>query len=188
MNYHIAITNELRKTGWTSHRCRLRGINRWARVEKLKKQYYKLGFKNATCESTYTCKSADIEKADKDSYMVEQWQHAYLGARGYHAGNKEKHGTGWTEIFKVSANKLKMYRLLAIKKCKSLNWDLEALQKALKQFCLKHFNTETWAEKCYGYNPCRTSPLDSSYKYTAYDKETYYQSAYDKFMDWVYNG
>ena len=51
MNYHIAITNELRKTGWTSHRCRLRVINRWARVEILKKQYYKLGFKNATCES-----------------------------------------------------------------------------------------------------------------------------------------
>ena len=67
-NYHIAITDSLRKTGYTSNK--QRNVNgTWRRINGLKKQYASKGFPDAVLERIYT--REDISIADEETLAVE---------------------------------------------------------------------------------------------------------------------
>jgi len=134
-NYHIAITDSLRKTGYTSNK--QRNVNgTWRRINGLKKQYA------STRE--------DSSNADEETLAVEQVTHVLMGSKGLHAGNQEIHGDGWTEIFEVSREQLTGYFGKAIQVCKRLNWDIAKIVDWLEAYCTKKFGVISWSEYCYG--------------------------------------
>ena len=146
-NYHIAITDTLRKSGYTSNK--QRNVNGdWRRINGLKKQYANKGFPNAVLERIYT--REDSANADEETLAVEQVTHVLMGAKGLHAGNQETHGDGWTEIFEVSQEQLTGYFGKAIQVCKRLNWDSEKIVDWLEAYCTKKFGVISWSEHCYG--------------------------------------
>lgn len=156
MHYHIKLTENLRKAGYTGNNQRTKK-GEWKRVNGLKNQYKKLGF-NAELENVY------IREKDIETLAIEQVAHAYMGAKGLHAGNQEIHGPGWTEIFSVSQKQLQGYLGMAVKTCKKLDWNIKRIINWLLEFCWKNFGTWSWPEKCYGYPPSsRPSSLEAAY-------------------------
>ena len=146
-NYHIAITDSLRKTGYTSNK--QRNVNgTWRRINGLKKQYADKGFPDVVLERIYT--REDSSNADEETLAVEQVTHVLMGSKGLHAGNQEIHGDGWTEVFEVSAQQLLGYFGKAVQVCKSLNWDIEKIVNWLEAYCTKKIGVISWSEYCYG--------------------------------------
>ena len=171
MNYQIAVTPTLRKSGWTSHAASKGDI--WFRVENLKKQYRNLGF-DPVCEYTFTCDDTDnMLTRDRRTYLVEQLTHAMMGAKGLHGGNKKIHGTGWTELFNVSKKQLAGYRGKAVAICKRLNWNIQKIKAWLKDYCLDKFGVGSWGEKLYGKKMDRTDPTKRDYVNNNYDVNEY---------------
>ena len=112
MNYLHFIEENLIKSGWSSYTQTNGKI--WFRSEGLKKQYNDLGFKNNKVLSQYIRPLENLLKADRQTYCVEQVTHALLNRKGYHAGNKSKHGTT-TEIFNVTPRQMQSYKANALK-------------------------------------------------------------------------
>jgi hypothetical protein len=172
MNYLHFIEENLIKSGWSSHTQTNGKI--WYRSENLKKQYNALGFKDNKVLSQYVRPLENLLKADRQTYCVEQVTHALLNRKGYHAGNKSKHGTGWTEIFNVTPRQMQSYKANAIKICKRFNWNFQKITKWLRDFSLKHFGVRNVMELHYhGIKVERTNPCKPDYTNSRYNVDDY---------------
>ena len=150
MNYHIEIEPMLMKTGYTGHNQFDEDKGHWKRVHGLQKQFKKKGFENP--QLVYTWIPDDVSGSENDlrTLAVEQIQHHLMGAKGLHAGDSEKHGTRWTEIFAVTRKQLLGYLGKAVQIASRLQWNLDAIREWLTNYAQQHFGVDTWSEYLYG--------------------------------------
>tara|TARA_A100001015_G_C14711711_1_gene602334 strand:+ start:67 stop:543 length:477 start_codon:yes stop_codon:yes gene_type:complete len=156
MNYHIEIEPMLMKTGYTALNQFDEKRGHWKRVHGLQKQFKRRGFENPKLVYTWIPDEVSGLENDSRTLAVEAIQHHLMGAKGLHAGDIKRHGTGWTEIFAVSRKQLLGYLGKAVQIASRLKWDTQAIYEWLKNYSQHHFGTDTWSEYLYGKKVMRT--------------------------------